>query len=523
MEFRPLLAALVWALPVLAQDESPRAIEVVEPPSALTEDESPRAIQVVELPSEMPEAESPRAFEVVEPPPGLKIGLQDRVLSRTGEFRITGGEAHDRGVVAALVEEAKDELIRLTEETDDWADWKIPIEVTLRGAPGDPEPPRTEAIRIRVNEVGYSVLLDFHLSRGIEPERVKFAATSALIYARSLRDRSTKDADTPFLVPPWLVAGLREATAWRLSQSDRRLYEALFRSGGLFRIDELFSLNDAQFRDLDAAMRAAFTVSSGALVMALLQQPQGKDGFRKFLGEVAPFEGEVPALLRKHFPELNLSETSLAKWWALQLANIGGQNLATDVLTVAETETLLQDALRLNFRTPDGITQQKGIDAWPEISTLPAPERIKSVQLAQDALVRLSYRCFPSYRPFLAEYQVILSAIAKNQTNTVAAQLADLATQRTTMVAKAVLARDYLDWFEITRARETSGAFDDYMRLKDRLKSNPHRRTDAMSKYLDRMDAIFTREGANYRPESVGGSQMLDMPVLDLPPLDLPE
>ena len=61
------------------------------------------------------------------------------------------------------------------------------------------------------------------------------------------------------------------------------------------------------------------------------------------------------------------------------------------------------------------------------------------------------------------------------------------------MNAKAKRARDYLDWFEITRARETSGAFDDYMRLKDRLKTNPHRRTDDLSKYLDRMDAIFSR------------------------------
>ena len=61
------------------------------------------------------------------------------------------------------------------------------------------------------------------------------------------------------------------------------------------------------------------------------------------------------------------------------------------------------------------------------------------------------------------------------------------------MTAKAKRARDYLDWFEITRARETSGAFDDYMRLKDRLKANPHRRNDELSKYLDRMDAIFSR------------------------------
>jgi hypothetical protein len=85
------------------------------------------------------------------------------------------------------------------------------------------------------------------------------------------------------------------------------------------------------------------------------------------------------------------------------------------------------------------------------------------------------------------------NAIAKNKTGEVANQLTALDERRATMSAKAKRARDYLDWFEITRARETSGAFDDYMRLKDRLKANPHRRSDDLSKYLDRMDAIFSR------------------------------
>ena len=305
--------------------------------------------------------------------------------------------------------------------------------------------------------------------------------------------RPAKESDSPFFVPPWLVDGLREATAWRLNQSDRRLYEVLFKTGGLFKIEELFALDAGGFEEMDAAMRAAFRVSAGSLVMALLQQPQGKEGFRAFLTDVAAFEGEAPALLRKHFPELNLSETSLSKWWALQLANIGDRNLATDILTIAQTEAALNEALRLNFRTAEGILQQKELAAWPELAALPVPERVGAVRLAQDALVRLSYRCFPSYRPLLAEYQIVLSAIEKNKTEQVANQLSSLDERRVTMNAKAKRARDYLDWFEITRARETSGAFDDYIRLKDRLKANPHRRTDDLSKYLDRMDAIFSR------------------------------
>jgi hypothetical protein len=455
--------------------------------------------------------EIPRAIQVAEPPKELKLPGQDQVVSHTLQFRVRGGDPLDRAAHASLCEDSKNELSKLTEEQDDW---KVPVNVVLHGKRGDPMPARTKALGISWSEVGYDLKLDIHLSRGIEQERFKHSVTSALIYERTLRNLQAKESDTPFFVPPWLVDGLREATAWRLNQSDRRLYEALFRTGGLFKIDDLFAVSERNFEEMDAAMRAAFRISSGALVMALLQQSQGKDGFRSFLTEVAAYQGEMPGLLRKHFPELNLSETSLSKWWALQLANIGGQNLTTDILTISQTEKNLTDALHLDFRTEEGIVQQKELSAWAELVLLPEPDRIKAVRVAQDALVRLSYRCFPSYRAMIAEYQIALNDIAKNKTLELANRLTALDERRATMSAKAVRARDYLDWFEITRARETSGAFDDYMRLKDRLKANPHRRGDTISKYLDRMDSIFDRGDRPPTPQSSPLPDFAEIPGL---------
>ncbi|GAA5128364.1 hypothetical protein JIN84_01915 [Luteolibacter yonseiensis] len=471
--------------------------------------------------------DAPRAVQIVEPPaPAVKIDGMDRAISNTGQFSIIGGEPQDRGNISALAEQAKDEFLILTGERlqprDQKYEWKVPINITLHGKSGDPAPSRTIAMQILVGESGYRVNMDVHLSRGIEHERLKFAITTALIYERGLKNHPTRDSETRFLVPPWLVDGLREANAWRTNQSDRRFYEALFKSGGLFKIDDLFSTDAEAFDEMDAAMRAAFRVSAGSLVMALLEQPQGKEAFRSFLTEVAPYEGEMPALLRRHFPELNLSETSLAKWWALQLANIGGQNLATDILSVSRTETALEEGLRLNFRNGEGIVEQKDLAAWPEVAALPEPERVKAVQLAQDALVRLSYRCFPSYRPVISEYQIVLNDIARNKSKGLAEKITALNERRTTMRAKAQQARDYLDWFEITRARagETTGVFEDYMRLKERLKSKPHRRSDDVSKYLDRMQEIFSRPGDPTTPAE-SFEQLNDVP--ELPPLLPPE
>jgi hypothetical protein len=428
---------------------------------------------------------------VAEAPAAPAEAAADAVFSKSRQFRVSGGDALSRGTMAVLAEEAKNELLQLTGEKDEW---KITVGIALRGKPGDPLPPRT--VSMRLIEVGSAreLRVDAHLSRGIDHERFKRAITSALLYERSLKNLPVEDADQNLFVPPWLSDGLREASCWRLNQCDRRLYEALFRRGGLFRLDDLFAMGNQAFEDMDGATRAAFRVSSGALVMALLEQPEGKDGFRAFLGEVAAYQGEMPALLRKHFPELNLSETSLSKWWALQLANKGGLNQLVDIYTIPQTETALGEALRLNFRSPEGIYQQKELNAWPELAPMKEAERIEAVRPAEDALVRLSYRCFPSYRPLLAEYQLVLSAIARNKTKEVPAKLASLAETRATMTARSTRARDYLDYFEMKTARETSGAFEDYLRLKERLKSRSTGRRDHVSDYLDRMDKIFRRE-----------------------------
>lgn len=439
--------------------------------------------------------EAPRAALVVEEPPAAVAG---EAVSRSMQFRVTGGDGAVRGTVAILAEQTKDELIRLTEEQDEW---KVPVRIMLFGKQGDPSPPRPIVMELFFNETGYDLRVKAHIGHGIENERFASAITSALLYERTLRGRKAGESETAFYVPPWLVAGLREANAWRLKKSDRRLYETLFKRGGIYKMDQLFAVDEAAYESLDAATRLAFEVSAGALVMALLEQPDGKEGFRSFLSEVAGFQGEMPVLLRKNFPELNLSETSLAKWWALQLANKGTAPLS-DSLSVDETEATLNEVLRLHFRGAEGNAVEKPLSAWQELAAMKDAERAEAVRLAQDGLVRLSNRCFPSYRPVLNEYHSVLTALSQGKTTKIAGQLASLEASRGLMRAKADRARDFLDWFEITRARQTSGVFDDYLRLKDRLDYKEHRREDGVSKYLDQMDRIFSHGQERPKPAS---------------------
>lgn len=431
--------------------------------------------------------EAPRATLVVEDN-GAAPG---EAVSRSGLFRVTGGEGGTRGTMALLADQTRDELRALTEEVGE-EEVVLPIRILLSGRPGDPAPARPVVMELFFDDQAFDLRVRAHMGRGIERERFASVLTSALIYERTLRGRKPGESEKEFNVPPWLVEGLREATAWRLKEADRRHYEALFRRGGIYQMDQLFSVAEPAREDMDTAMRLAFRVSSGALVMALLEQPMGKAGFRAFLSEVAGYQGEMPVLLRKHFPELNLSENSLEKWWALQMANKGAAPLS-DSLSIADTEAGLEEALRLHFRSPEGTVVEKPLPAWPELSELQPKDRIEAIKPAQDAIWRLSYRSFPSYRPLLVEYQEVLTSLERWETAKVAERLAALDQSRELMRAKGERAVDFLDWFEITRARNPSGVFDDYLRLKERLQERKHIRTDPMSGYLDRMDALFHR------------------------------
>jgi hypothetical protein len=427
-------------------------------------------------------------------PPETPEAMTERMTSRSEQFRVGGGNRPLRGSVAVLAEEIKDELLDLTGEADTWRDAapRVPISIFLSGEPGDPVPPRTVALSLSFSEAGYELRLDVHLSRGIEHARFRSAITTALLYERALRGRVAEESEVPFIVPPWLVEGLLEAVDWRKRRADRRPYETLFKSGGVFHLDDLFALTEQQHAELDGAMRTGFRVSSGALVMALLEQPDGKEGIGKFLAAVAAYQGEMPSLLRQHFPGMNLSDTSMAKWWALQMASKSTAAL-TDVMSISETEATLNDALNLQFRDVDGLVRRIPLNQWAELPERSPAELAEAIRPVQDALVKLSYRCFPPYRPFLGEYQLALAAIAARTTSDTAARLARLEESRTNLLTRAERARDFMDWFEITRARETSGAFDDYLLLKARLKEEAQRRDDPLSLYLDRLERVFTR------------------------------
>lgn len=410
--------------------------------------------------------------------------------SQSKQFRISGAEPKLRGTLSFLAEDAKSDFLGLTKEKDLW---KVPISIMLQGQQGGPIPKRSIAIDLQWGEDGFKLNIHVHLAQGIDQERLRSSILTALVYEKSLRTIKPGPLEERLLVRPWLVEGLSEVINWRRGKSDRRLYQTIFQSGGLYQLEEMLDLSQQQYDESDSAMRAAFRISAGGLMMALLEQPAGQQAFRSFMDEAAQFGGDMPVLLRKHFPGLNLSQKSLEKWWALQMAN-QSRNSLSEVMSIADTEAALSQALKLRFRDEQGIARDRELSAWQELAALDDGSRLFGVRHAEEELVRLSYRSFPSYRSLLLEYQMVLQAIVKpNKKFDVAKKISELEETRLLMSQRGKRADDYLDWFEITRARETTGVFDDYMKLKKRLDQGMSRGSDHISRYLDRADKIYQR------------------------------
>jgi hypothetical protein len=451
------------------------------------------------VPVEEPAVEVVPGGNVAPPPAEVKA------LSRSGMFRVSGGEQAQRSSVALLLEQSKDDFEALLRDRDVDIEkqaakkaaffepgggseaFKVPVNVEITA---DPDRPPVE-YSVGYTQDAFALGIRIRMDRGIDHELLDRAALTVLLYERSLRTAKPGELKDALVIRPWLVEGLTEAAKWREGKADRRIYEGVFRRGGGFSMDELFELPERNFGQLDSASRLAFRALSGALVMALLEQPQGRGAFRAFAGDAARFSGEMPVLLRKHFPDLNLSERSLAKWWALTLAKLVQPQLS-EVLPIRETEQSLEEALQFHSRDTDGNAVNRGVADWETVADLKPFERQEAVRPVEDGLTRLSYRCFPSYRPLVKEYQQILRDIAGGGRDGIGERLAELAEQRKTMVDRAVMARDYMDFFEISRARNLSGEFEDYLKLKKELELRPRpKRRDGITDCLDTMQKAY--------------------------------
>jgi hypothetical protein len=163
-----------------------------------------------------------------------------------------------------------------------------------------------------------------------------------------------------------------KALEYRLRGRPSAEFAAIFKSGKVYGIEEIL---DAEATGLDGLSRTIYETSCCALVLAVLDQPDGPLRFSRFLAALAQEEKPQRELLKQWFPALAESDTSLNKWWSLQLASLAAPSIA-ETLDPTQTVELLDRAL--TFLVP----------SMPE-SKLPEPQKISSLASQRPAALKV--------------------------------------------------------------------------------------------------------------------------------------
>ncbi len=406
-----------------------------------------------------------------------------RSISADGLITVYADKPEVRSAVLSYVESIRRDILSLY-LTDGQADkWSHPIILEIHNpVPGQQK--RSLRKQLLNTPSGYRLQLDLWLESGLDREALAREFISFLVIENGLR-KPDHSPGVSWASPPWLTEGLLEALVWKNNKGDRELYDAVMKSNAGLGVDKLFETQ--QLSELDPISRNEFRIWAGALVMSIVESsPDNRRAFPAFLAEVGSFVGEPTLLLGKHFPDRNISESSLKKWVALKIANLS-QARTTDVLTVRETDQRLDTILIVEKDRGDGEVEK--VSLWTHLEELDEKERVEERVRRTQQLMRLSYRCFPLMRSVVSDYAELVAQPPANEQKR-SKVLDELTALRERLIRDADRARDVLDWYELNTGSLVTGDLDDYLKLKGELKASETDRKDGVSWYLDQVDRL---------------------------------
>ena len=352
---------------------------------------------------------------------------------------------------------------------------------------------RADSIRMQTvivgNTLSYNIFI--HLGRGINQDKLRHAIVSTLLYEMMLRTVDPEGLPDEVTLPPWLIAGLEQAVLWHTNEADRAMYSTLFQQSGIMTPEEILNCPEPE-KELDATSYAAYQTSCGALVLCLLNQENGPEGMKQLLDQAILGNDDPRNLIKRHFPQLNLTPSSLHKWWTLQLSRMATPPL-TETLTITETERHLQEALTLVKYDPDTRTTVTfPLDNLDQANSLTDLNR--QLSNISGSLLNLSRRSFPAYRPVIVEYAKLVALMQTGKINgrEAAPKIGQLREIRELSMKTARRVRDYMDWYEINTRSGTGKTFASYAAAVKLLREQEQPANTPISRYLDDIEKLYT-------------------------------
>lgn len=407
----------------------------------------------------------------------------ERSVSTSRQFLVFGTDVRLRGAICDVAEQAKAILLRATLQRDLW---KTPILINAEMSRTNvPEAPPA-ALRFSQTGDGLKLQLDLTIGTDFDAVAVQREIFRALILEFAYRENPDVAPGTAFAEPPaWLADGLVELGGEPQTSSRDEAFSALANSKRLMPLPVF--VRD-QTAPTDSNSRSLRRAQSLALLHLLFELPEGRKRLGKFIRALPSAGADDFVALTETFPELKRPPTEVDALWSSAIKRLAAAR-SSGVMTVEETERTLDDLLR--FPLPAGHNRTARIEQFPDVLAAPGSER--ALRLMQQKLLAFSGRAHPLYAPVIAGYEKVVSELARRKTKKIPQQLAALKALRERMKSWRDHVADYLNWFEATQSQRQSGAFDDYLRTVDRAASPEARRRDAISVYLDALEAQFAR------------------------------
>lgn len=330
----------------------------------------------------LPRVEVPELPEVVKTAPTKTPSKSNALPSSTsssGQFIVYGPDLRIRSGIAGKCEEISSELGGLLRTTDQWV-----RTIVVQIKPLSPGDPKDLGITTQVSALthgGFHLQLNVPERSGLRPVDFRRELIRLLLTERILRSHKSLPNDNGSdLVPLWVHTGVVKALDYRLRGRPSAEFAAIFKSGKVYGIEEIL---DVAATGLDGLSRTIYETSCCALVMAVLDQPDGPLRFSRYLAALVQEGKSQRELLKQWFPSLAESDASLNKWWSLQLATLAAPSMA-ETLDPTETAEMLDRAL--TFGVP--ITAEYKLPSPQKIQSLasqrPAPLKVPNVVSGTD-------------------------------------------------------------------------------------------------------------------------------------------
>lgn len=414
--------------------------------------------------------------------PAAAIDPREHSDSSTKQFSVFCEDVPLRMRVVSFAEEVKKEVLRLL---DEGGLWKAPIVIALE--PASVERPDEPAARVRLIESlpGFKVAIDVKIGKDPAAVNLQRHIVRALYLEYAYREIGVQGGMAFREAPWWLVDGTIELMRQRESGVDVDLFRRLSATNKLPPVGSFLNERPEEVAGNALAVDQAL---AGCLLQLLTSQPHGKAALARVLRAWPRSGGNSFALLKREFPKLITDESTLQKWWMLSLARCAAADRHRG-LTVEETEKELTALVVIEVPTgKPGEKQTFAVGDFAKYLKLPASRAVLAER--HTLIVALSTRANALYRPVLAEYEQAFALLARGKTRGVSERLARIEQYRVSVRRRTVEIADYLNWFEGTQMKESSNAFDDYLRTANEI-SEQEKKTGPISRYLDAMELEY--------------------------------